>query len=308
MARPLRIEFDGAFYHVTARGNERKDIYKSRWDRERFLSYLESATQRYSAVIHGYCLMTNHYHLLVETPLGNLSKIMQHINSSYTTYYNVKRKRSGHLLQGRYKAILVEADSYACELSRYMHLNPVRAGMCALPDEYPWTSYHAYVNTAERPDWLTTRYVLGYFTGPEKDSYRHFVEEMVGKKYTSPLDKVIASTVLGGDDFVADILERYVEERPPEREIPALHQLLPSWSPEAIHAAAAEIFTEEKKARKAAIFICHRYSGATLADIAGHFQLSLSGVTQASHRFAEEIEHDAELSAKVVKLKAELNV
>src|SRR5689334_9740825 len=110
MARPLRIEFPGAYYHVTSRGNEKKDIFKSRRDREKFLSYLQSAVERYKAVIHAYCLMTNHYHLLIETPEGNLSQIMHHINGAYTTYFNVKRKRTGHLFQGRYKAIIIEAD------------------------------------------------------------------------------------------------------------------------------------------------------------------------------------------------------
>jgi len=102
MARALRIQYPGACYHVTSRGNERKDIYKSQRDRGKILSYLESAGGRYGAVIHGYCLMSNHYHLLLETPEGNLSQIMRHINGAYTTYYNVKRKRSGHLFQGRY--------------------------------------------------------------------------------------------------------------------------------------------------------------------------------------------------------------
>jgi len=110
MARPLRIEYPGAYYHVTSRGNERKAVYKSRRDREQFLSYLESATERYGAVMHVYCLMNNHYRLLLETPFGNLSKIMQHIFSAYTRYLNIMRKRSGHLLQGRYKAIRVEVD------------------------------------------------------------------------------------------------------------------------------------------------------------------------------------------------------
>jgi putative transposase len=129
MARPLRIEFPGAFYHVTSRGNERKAVFKSLRDREKFLSYLESATERYGAAIHVYCLMDNHYHLLLETPSGHLSKIMQHINGAYTTYFNTKRERPGHLFQGRYKAILVDADEYAKELSRYIHLNPVRAAI-----------------------------------------------------------------------------------------------------------------------------------------------------------------------------------
>lgn len=136
MARPLRIEYPGAFYHVTSRGNEQKDVFKSQKDREKFLSYVESAVVRYGAVVHTWCLMSNHYHLLLETPSGNLSQIMRHINGAYTTYFNVKRKRAGHLFQGRYKAILVEAGAYALEFSRYMHLNPVRAGMVAKPEQY----------------------------------------------------------------------------------------------------------------------------------------------------------------------------
>jgi len=127
MARPLRIAYPGAFYHVTSRGNEQKDVFKSQRDREKFLDYLATATERYGAVIHVYCLMSNHYHLLLETPAGNLSQIMRHINGAYTTYFNIKRKRSGHLFQGRFKAILVEADEYATELSRFIHLNPIRA-------------------------------------------------------------------------------------------------------------------------------------------------------------------------------------
>ena len=136
MARPLRITYPGAFYHITSRGNERKSVFKSRQDRIRFLGYLCSASERYDAVVHAYCLMDNHYHLLLETPSGNLPQIMRHINGAYTTYFNVKRSRSGHLFQGRYKSILVEKDEYAKELSRYIHLNPVRANMVAVPEEY----------------------------------------------------------------------------------------------------------------------------------------------------------------------------
>ncbi len=134
MARPLRIEYAGAFYHITSTGNERKDIFNNERDFERFLTYLETAVQRYKAVIHVYCLMSNHYHLLLETPMGNLSQIIRHINGAYTTYYNTKWQRAGHLFQGRYKAILVEADEYAGELSRYIHLNPVRAGITDRPE------------------------------------------------------------------------------------------------------------------------------------------------------------------------------
>ena len=146
MARPLRITYPGAFYHVTSRGNEQKPVFKSIKDRTKFLEYLKSATERYSAVIHAYCLMDNHYHLLLETPSGNLSRIMAHINGAYTSYFNKKRDRAGHLFQGRYKAIVVEADEYAKELSRYIHLNPVRAGIVKMPEEYKWSNYCYYIH------------------------------------------------------------------------------------------------------------------------------------------------------------------
>jgi REP element-mobilizing transposase RayT len=184
----------GAFYHVTSRGNERKDIFKSAADREQFLFYLASACARYGAIIHAYCLMTNHYHLMLETPFGNLSLIMKYINSSYTTYFNIKGKRAGHLLQGRYKAILVEADSYAAELSRYMHLNPVRAGIAGFPEDYLWSSYLFYIEGGE-PSWLTTRFILGYFGTEESESrrnYRLYINEKVAGEYSSRLWELLA--------------------------------------------------------------------------------------------------------------------
>lgn len=190
MARPLRIEYTGAFYHVTSRGNEQKDVFKSQKDREKFLEYLTSATKRYGAIIHAYCLMSNHYHLLLETPEGNLAQIMRHINGAYTTYFNVKRKRAGHLFQGRYKEILVEADEYATELSRYIHLNPVRAGMAARPEEYQWSSYGSYIGPNKMTEWLKTEFILGYFSVNAADAnnkYRQFVEDLLGSEYESPL-------------------------------------------------------------------------------------------------------------------------
>ncbi|MGV8149826.1 MAG: transposase, partial [Alkaliphilus sp.] len=126
MARPLRIEYEGALYHITTRGNERKKIYYAEADYEKFKSYLKDAQNKYGYLLHCYALMTNHYHLLIETPYANISKVMHYINGSYTSYLNKKRERSGHLFQGRYKAILVDQDSYLLELSRYIHLNPVR--------------------------------------------------------------------------------------------------------------------------------------------------------------------------------------
>jgi putative transposase len=181
MARPLRISYAGAFYHITSRGNERKEIFKSNGDREKFLFYLESATRRYDALIHVYCLMSNHYHLLMETPAGNLSQIMQHINGAYTTYFNVKRQRSGHLFQGRYKAILVDMDEYAKELSRYIHLNPVRAGIVDKPEAYNWSSYQYFIGLEKVPEWFVMDFILGYFgnkVSEAQNNYHKFHKEV----------------------------------------------------------------------------------------------------------------------------------
>ena len=197
MARPLRVQYPGAFYHVTSRGNERKAIFKSKGDRERFLSYLKSANERYDAIIHTYCLMDNHYHILLETPRSNLSQILHHINGAYTSYYNVKRKRFGHLFQGRYKAILVQKDAYCQELSRYIHLNPVRAGIVGKPSQYKWSSYCYLIGLKKGPQWLSDEAVLGYFDKDKKTAqglYRDFVEKVLGKEMEDPLSRVFAST------------------------------------------------------------------------------------------------------------------
>lgn len=312
MARPLRIEYPGAYYHVTARGNEQKDIFKSQKDREKFLSYLETTTERYGAVIHVYCLMNNHYHLMVETPRGNLSQIMKHINSSYTTYYNSKRKRAGHLLQGRYKAIIVDADEYAKELSRYIHLNPVRVGIVEKPEEYRWSSCRSYTGDTAAPEWLNTDFILGYF-GKKKvtaqKKYRQFVRDLIGHEYSSPLLATVASTILGNVDFVCDIQDRHLSERKADRDLPALKELTGKPLPEDIKNAVRKACpADERLARKAAIFLCHCYSGAKLKEIGALFQLTESGVTQASRRFSKVLDGDKKLKSMVQEIGKSLNL
>jgi putative transposase len=159
MARPLRIEYEGAFYHVTSRGNEQKKIFYSKSDYEKFKHYLKEAQYKYGYLIHCFVLMTNHYHLLIETPKPNLSRVMHYLNSSYTNYINIKRKRSGHLFQGRYKAILIDRDNYLLELSRYVHLNPIRAEMAEKPEDYPYSSYNNYI-TREKEDMVYRDLIL----------------------------------------------------------------------------------------------------------------------------------------------------
>lgn len=219
MARPLRIEFEGAVYHVTARGNERRKIFFTKRDYERFKEYITDAKEKYHFLLHGYVLMTNHYHLLIETPQKNLSKIMHHINSSYTTYTNVKRKRSGHLFQGRFKSIVVDKDSYLLELSRYLHLNPVRAKVVEKPEDYPFSSYAAYIST-HGEELVTRSTILEMFNPKESEArkrYRAFVENALGEEAESPMKKVYGGMILGGESFIKDIL-RKIEEGELEKE------------------------------------------------------------------------------------------
>ncbi len=309
MARPLRIEYPGALYHVTSRGNDKKDIFRSIKDREKFLSYLSLASERHGALFHAYCLMSNHFHLMLETPLGNLSRIMKHINGSYTTYFNVKHKRAGHLLQGRYKAVLVQADTYAAELSRYIHLNPVRAKMVPFPEEYQWSSCRRYLEGTE-PSWLSTSLVLGYF-GTEfenrRRNYRDYLYEAIGKESRDPLADSAASTILGNDDFVRDIREKYLDGKEKDRELPALRDLTRGPDIADIKAVSEEAFQEDSRlARMAGIYLCWRFSGAKLKEIGDLYGISESGVNRSCDRLESRLEKDRHLEEELQQMAENL--
>ena len=187
MSRPLRLEFIGALYHVTSRGDRREEIYDTDQDRESFLAILGEVCERYNWVCHAYCLMSNHYHLLIETPDANLSKGMRQLNGVYTQTYNRANDKAGHVFQGRYKAILVEKEAYLLELSRYIVLNPVRAKMVRSAKDWRWSSYRATVGQSPTPSWLTTDWVLSAFGRIKKkaiQNYRTFVSE--GRGQPSP--------------------------------------------------------------------------------------------------------------------------
>lgn len=310
MARPLRIEFPGAFYHITSRGNEKREIFRSRADRERFFFYLESAVERYGAVIHSYCLMTNHYHLLLQTPHGNLSEIMRYVNGAYTTYFNIKRKRSGHLFQGRYKSIVLDADEYAIELSRYIHLNPVRAGMVAKPDDHEWSSYRLFTGISSSPGWLKTEFILSQFgTRDPQRQYRAFVEDLLDAEYVSPLQGVVASTLLGTPEFVAEISEKYVGGRKADRSVPAVRALSRSVSVDDIARTVEEIVPgRELLAKKLTIYICHRYGAGSLKVIGERFGIGDSAVSLASKRFGAKAETDDELRKILERVRRKLNL
>ncbi|HOP41403.1 MAG TPA: transposase [Geobacteraceae bacterium] len=311
MARPLRIIFPGAFYHVTSRGNEKKDIYKSRRDREKFLEYLASAAERYGAVIHAYCLMSNHFHLFIQTPEGNLSQIMRHIIGAYTTYFNIKRKRAGHLFQGRYKAVLVEADEYAAELTRYIHLNPVKAGITSKADEYQWSSYRAFIGAASTPEWLKSGFILGSFGKQEtvsRKNYRDFVEQLDIEAYENPLKSAVGGSVLGSSEFVEEITETHLNKREADKDIPALRHFSNRLPLEKIIGLAKEVMKDnDKLGRQVSMYLCHRYSGAPLKEIAAKFDVGVTAIGEASKRIQKKIEEDKALQEQINSLTRRIN-
>jgi REP element-mobilizing transposase RayT len=203
MSRPLRIEFAGALYHVTSRGDGREDIFLDDDDRELFLNVLKETGEIYNWIFHSYCLMGNHYHLLIETPDCNLSKGMRHLNGVYTQRFNRKQKRVGHVFQGRYKAIIVQKETYLLELARYIVLNPVRARMVRSVKDWPWSSYRASAGLAACPAWLQTDWVLSAFSDKRTEAverYRAFVAD--GKNQPAPWEKLKNQIFLGTDTFV----------------------------------------------------------------------------------------------------------
>jgi putative transposase len=208
MTRPLRIEYPGAVYHVTSRGNEKKAVFKEDFDRETFLHNLAQVNKRYHWICHAYCLMDNHYHLLIETPEGNLSLGMRQLNGVYTQTMNRRHRRVGHLLQGRFKAILIEKDSHLLEVCRYVVLNPVRAEVVERPGDWKWSSYRATSGQENSHPCLTIDWILGQFSRERVkagEQYRRFVNLGIGKE--SIWVDVKGQAILGEDEFVDGLID-----------------------------------------------------------------------------------------------------
>jgi putative transposase len=208
MARPLRIEYAEAVYHVTSRGNARRSIFKDDKDRGMLLNILEEVNDRYHWLCHAYCLMSNHYHLVIETPDGNLSKGMRYLNGVYTMRFNTHHRSVGHVFQGRYKAILVQKESHLLEVCRYVVLNPVRAKVVEVPERWRWSSYRATARMGKAHPCLTTDWVLGQ-SGSKKriaeKRYRAFVKDGIGGHRI--WEDVKGQSILGERDFVDRLID-----------------------------------------------------------------------------------------------------
>jgi putative transposase len=275
MVRPLRIEFPDAVYHVTARGNARMNIYKDDADRSEFLSVLEQTLKRFNWLLHAYCLMSNHYHLMIETPEGNLSAGMRQLNGVYTQRFNRRNRRVGHVFQGRFKAIVVERDSYLLELCRYVVLNPVRARMVRGAKDYKSSSYRATAGVSPVPGYLTCDWILSQFgtsKATAQQRYQGFVSE--GIKAPAPWDKLEAQMVLGNEAFIAKL------KRPGRgvREVRREQRFLGRPNLGGIFGKAA--VTERSKRNRAIVeaAVRHGYSQAAIASYLGLHYSSVSKV------------------------------
>jgi putative transposase len=203
MARPYRLQAEHCLYHIMSRGDDRKRIYTIPSDYGKFMDYVMKAKERYQFCLYAYCLMANHFHLLVETVLPNISKIMHYIKGSYTTYYNIRHRCTGHLFQGRFKSIVVDKDAYFLELTRYIHLNPVYAGIVPDPGAYQWSSYHGYLG---KKDEYIDKDEMKQYLGMTRGQYQRFVLDGI-KKRKDPLKKVYAGFLLGSVGFIKDKLQ-----------------------------------------------------------------------------------------------------
>lgn len=277
MSRPLRLEFPGALYHVTARGNAREDIFFDDEDKALFLAVLAETVARFGWLCHAYCLMDNHYHMMIETPDGLLSLGMRQLNGVYTQRLNRRHGRVGHVFQGRFKAILVERESYLLELCRYVVLNPIRAKMVKDINRYRWSSYPATIGSLPAPNWLTTDWMLGQFgrqRAAARRKYAEFVAE--GKNLPAPWSDLKGQVLLGSECFV-ERMQPLLEEKGELKEIPRGQRL-------AHRPGLAVLFPAhvraDKRTRDAAIRLAYLEYGYTMAAIARQAGIHYSTVSK----------------------------
>ncbi len=278
MARPLRLEYSGAIHHVTARGNAQAAIFLDDEDRDSFLAVLAECIARFAWICHAYCLMDNHYHLIIETPDANLSAGMRQLNGVYTQRFNRRHGRVGHVFQGRFKGILVERDSYLLELCRYVVLNPVRAKMVRDVSQYAWSSYLATTGSIPAPPWLQTDWILSQFSSERKAArleYRNFVAEGIGA--VSPWSELKGQVLLGGEQFV-NKLQPLLDEASGFKEFPRAQRLMNRPALEALFpfGAKANKTVRDEAIRKACL--AYGYSLAEIARAAGVHYSTVSRV------------------------------
>lgn len=277
MARPLRVEYEGALYHITAHSMPSEDLFLDERDRQRFLSFLADAIEVHNLICHAYCLMSNHFHLLIETPDANLSTAMRDVNGQYAQWHNVRHSRSGHLFDGRHKAFVIEKETYLLAVARYIVLNAVRAGLVAVPEDWKWSSYGATAGLTRVPGWLSVDWLLSQFSDERKKAqwhYRQFVA--AGMDGTDPYKDLKNGFLLGSDQFVHEIWEKtngteILKDYPRSQRIvgrPTLEDIFSS--------------VQSKKERNDAIVFARMRCGYLAAEIARYIKLDSAFVGRIS--------------------------
>ena len=329
MARPLRIQYENAYYRVTCRGNYGQAIFSNDPDRSSFLDLLERSSDIYRTEILAYVLMSNHFHLFVKTPLGNLQEFMRHFNISYTSYYNWKHGRRGHLYQGRYKSFLVDADNYLQEVSRYIHLNPMRVKLRSQMkwDEkrkylknYPWSSYGGYISQGRRRGFVDVEEVLAYWGGDTERGrrrYEEFVMEGMSGGIPNPLERGRGHGIIGTSDFIEKIKDQHIQSATESRELPAVKKILAQVEPERIMRVICEAFNVEREellkkgykgvARGVLMEMLYRYGGMKQREIGGLMGIDYSAVSVMRKRLTALQGKDRRLSALIERLKMRLH-
>ncbi|USX14466.1 transposase [Oxalobacteraceae bacterium OTU3CAMAD1] len=272
MARPLRLEFPGALYHVTCRGNRRERVFCDRQDRLVWLEETARMCDRFHFVIHAYCQMTNHYHLLIETPDGNLGQGMRQLNSVYSRYYNRRHDLVGHVLQGRYHAILVQKESYLLELARYIVLNPIRAGIVDKLGDWEWSSLQFMLGDRPSPSWMNTKWLLDSFgEDPVSARQAYLAFLLSGIDAESPLEQVAFRCILGDDEFIAQHRKSATTEMSGEI---AREQRRATALP-------LEGYAAKFSPREIAMAEAYHSTVYTMSQIAAYFQVSVKTVSRA---------------------------
>lgn len=326
MSRTARIEYPGAWYHVINRGAGRKTIFQNSQHYQLFLDLLLDAYSRFDIRIHAYCLLENHYHLLIHTPIPNLSKAMKHINGLYTVRYNRLVKNDGALFRGRYKAILIDAENYLLDLSRYIHLRPVAVGITQFPELYPWSSYQYFLSETKKPHWLCTKEILSHFSSNARELYQAYVLEGITPSLDEKMNNFISTVrhtgILGSEFFSASIKDRIseicaLEKIPGFSSSATLTKSLPTI--EAVINATAEGFNvsvfdivgvNKNKAnfpRRVAMYLAYRLTQQNRKHIAEAFgNISNSAITKSCARVEEIIKTNELLRTKINSIKLSL--
>ncbi len=316
MSRPLRIEYPGAWYHVMNRGRRREKIFSSSEDYELFLAVLCEAVEMWNLKVAAYCLMSNHYHLLLHTPDGNISRCMRHINGVYTQRYNRLHNKDGQLFRGRYKAVTVGGDSYLLEVLRYIHRNPLKARLVNSLDDYMWSSHKGYTSKAKKWNWLYKDFMLSMFSekaGQAKKAYLEFVSQKEPEEIDTFYSKKNLSSVLGNDDFKEWIKEKFSNLRY-HREIPETRVLAPE--PQNIFDAVCTCFGTTKGSlvksrrgtenlpRDTAVYFLRMYSTETLAGVGKYFDIvNYSTVSSIVDRVKKRKSKDKAFAKKLKKIE-----